>query len=88
MIKSALSEVGCFDESFFIYFEDVDICYRMWEKGWQVAYAAEAAMFHKHTRTSANRLFNRATYEHFKSLFYFLWKHGLLLPANSPSGRE
>ena len=86
--KSALSEVGCFDESFFIYFEDVDICYRMWEKGWQVAYAAEAAMFHKHTRTSANRLFNRATYEHFKSLFYFLWKHGLLLPANSPSGRE
>jgi hypothetical protein len=86
--KSALSEVGYLDEGFFLYFEDVDICYRMWERGWQVAYVAEAAMFHKHMRTSANRLFNRATWEHFKSLFLFIKKHGFRLPKNSPSSME
>ena len=86
--KEAIDEVGLMDEKFFLYFDDVDWCYRMWEKDWQVAYVGEAAMIHKHMRTSANRLFNRATYEHFKSLFYFLWKHGLKLPANSPSVQE
>jgi len=86
--KQALADVGLMDEHFFIYFEDVDLCYQLWVKGWQVAYVAEAAMFHKHMRTSANKLFNRATYEHFKSLLYFLWKHGLKLPANSPSVGE
>jgi len=83
--KKALNAVDLMDERYFIYFEDVDLCYQLWEKGWQVAYVAEAAMFHKHMRASANKLFNRATYEHVKSLFYFLWKHGLKLPANSPS---
>jgi len=86
--KQALLDVGLMDERFFIYFEDVDLCYRLWVKGWQVAYVAEAAMTHQHARTSANKLFNRATYEHFRSLFYFLWKHGLKLPANSPSVQE
>ncbi len=86
--RSALSEVGYLDEEFFLYFEDVDICCRMWEKNWQVAYVAEAAMFHKHMRTSANKLFNRATREHFKSLFLFIKKHGFRLPKNCPSLQE
>lgn len=86
--RSALLEVGYLDEGFFLYFEDVDICYRMWEKNRQVAYVAEAAMIHKHMRASANKLFNRATYEHFKSLFLFLMKHGVRLPKNSPSSLE
>ncbi|MGB9613004.1 MAG: glycosyltransferase family 2 protein [Candidatus Margulisiibacteriota bacterium] len=86
--KSAIEEVGMMDENFFLYFDDVDWCYRMWEKGWQVAYVAEAAMIHKHARTSANRLFNRATYEHLKSLFRFVRKHGFRLPRNAPSTLE
>jgi len=86
--KEALNAVGLMDEKFFLYFEDVDWCFRMWEKGWQIAYVAEAAMIHKHMRTSVNRLFNRATYVHFLSLFYFLRKHGLHFPQNCPSSRE
>ena len=86
--KKAVEEVGLMDDRFFLYFEDVDWCFRMWENGWQVAYVAEAAMIHKHMRTSANKLFNRATREHFKSLFYFLLKHGFRLPKNSPSSLE
>jgi len=85
--KQAVAEVGLMDERYFLYFEDVDWCFRMWEKGWQVAYVAEAAMFHKHLRTSANKLFNRATKEHFKSLFKFIRQHGFYFPPNCPSSQ-
>jgi GT2 family glycosyltransferase len=86
--KEAMDEVGMMDEKIFLYFDDVDWCYRMWEKGWQVAYVADAAMVHKHERTSANKLFNRATREHFKSLFYFLRKYGFKIPFSCPSNQE
>lgn len=86
--KKALTDVGLMTDSYFIYFEDVDLCFKLWEKGWQVAYVAEAVMFHKHVRASANKLFKRATYEHFKSLFLFLRKHGFRLPKSAPSNQE
>ncbi|MFA5113998.1 MAG: glycosyltransferase [Candidatus Margulisiibacteriota bacterium] len=86
--KEALQAVGLMGEQYFLYFEDVDLCFRLWEKGWQVAYVGEAAMFHRHERASANRLFTRATREHFKSLCAFLRAHGLRLPVNAPSSRE
>src|SRR3989338_9238876 len=86
--RAAFEQVGMMDEKIFLYFDDVDWCYRMWDKGWQIGYVAEAGMIHKHMRASANKILNRATYEHFKSLFYFLRKHGLRLPGNCPSSLE
>jgi N-acetylglucosaminyl-diphospho-decaprenol L-rhamnosyltransferase len=38
---TALDEVGGFDERFFMYFEDVDICTRAARCGWRVAVATE-----------------------------------------------
>jgi len=86
--RDALSQVGMMDEDFFIYFEDVDWCHRMWQSGWQVAYIADAVMVHKHIRASANKLFNKATMIHFRSLFVFIRKHGFKLPRNCPSLQE
>lgn len=86
--RKAFEEVGMMDEKIFLYFDDVDWCYQMWNKGWQVAYVADAVIFHKHMRTSANKIFNRATFEHMKSLFYFLIKRGLRFPKNCPSSQE
>lgn len=50
---SALAEFGLFDERFFLYFEDVDICRRSWQAGWEVHYAPQADMVHFHQRLSA-----------------------------------
>jgi GT2 family glycosyltransferase len=86
--KKAIEQVGLMDERFFLYFDDVDWCWQMWERGWQVAYVAEAAMFHQHMRTSANKLFSRATREHLKSLYRFVLKRGFKLPKNCPSSLE
>ena len=44
--RSALEEVGYFDERFFIYWEDADLCRRMWQKGWKVVYFPQAAVYH------------------------------------------
>ena len=43
---SALEEIGLFDESFPIFFNDVDLCKRLWEAGWQVWFTPEASMTH------------------------------------------
>lgn len=51
--KSVLEEIGRFDDRFFLYFEDTDLCRRAWEKGWFVYYVADAVMTHYHKRESA-----------------------------------
>ena len=49
----ALKEVGLFDERYFMYFEDTDLCRRFWEKNWKVVYFPQARIIHNHLRQSA-----------------------------------
>jgi len=85
----AIREVGLMDEHYFMYFDDVDWCYRMWDKGLKVRFLADAAMIHRHRRKSANAPFSRETREHIMSLLYYLWKYKFrLIPQNSPSRHE
>ncbi len=51
--RAALEQIGLFDERFFLYFEDVDMCRRFWQAGWEVHYVAEAEFVHYHRRLSA-----------------------------------
>ncbi len=44
--KSALEEVGYFDEDFFAYLEDVDLAIRLNAKGWKTLYVPEAVSYH------------------------------------------
>jgi GT2 family glycosyltransferase len=50
--KSLLDKVGRFDERFFLYYEDVDLCYRVKEAGWQVLYCPDAEIIHTGGRSS------------------------------------
>jgi GT2 family glycosyltransferase len=43
---SALRECGAFDERFFMYFEDVDLCWRLRLAGWHVWYVPTAVVLH------------------------------------------
>lgn len=49
----ALERVGRFDERFFLYFEDTDLCQRFWQKGWEIVYFPESRIIHNHIRKSA-----------------------------------
>jgi len=53
--KRAIRDVGLMDERYFLYFEDVDWCQRMWRHGYDVLYCAEAPMVHEYARASAHR---------------------------------
>lgn len=44
--QSAYAEIGGFDERFFMYMEDVDLCCRLRAKGWGVAYEPAAIVEH------------------------------------------
>jgi len=44
--RKALEDTGELDEKYFMYIEDVDMCYRMWQKGWVVYYYPEAEIMH------------------------------------------
>lgn len=76
--RSALKDVGLMDERFFLYFEDVDWCYRMKKGGWRVCYVPQAEMIHHHRRESAKGV-NRTLFFHIMSMFHFYDKWGKIL---------
>ena len=52
--KEAFIQVGLFDERFFIYAEDKDLCKRFKDRGWQVVYNPDAQVIHYGGASSAN----------------------------------
>ncbi len=73
--REAVESVGMMDERFFLYFEDVDWCYRMKQKRWDVYYHPEAVVVHDHARESAKSVLNRPFVAHLASLirYYEKW---------------
>lgn len=72
--KVAWEDVGLMDERFFLYFEDVDWCYRMKKKNWQVIYYPFAKFIHHHPQESSKKILP-ALY-HIQSSLLFFTKHG------------
>jgi hypothetical protein len=44
--RTAIEEVGTFDTDFFMFSEEVDLCYRMHEAGWAVEFTPDAQFVH------------------------------------------
>lgn len=87
MRTSVLKEIGYFDERFFLYFEDTDLCRRFWNKGWQVVYNPEAEIIHNHNRESAREpwytwFMSKASREHVRSWWLYEIKWGLKKPES------
>lgn len=49
---AALTEVGVFDESLFLYYEDTDLSWRLRGGGWRIRYESTAVAWHKHAQSS------------------------------------
>jgi GT2 family glycosyltransferase len=50
--REMLDDVGLLDESFFMYYEDTDLNWRMRLRGWKVLYEPQAAVDHEHAASS------------------------------------
>ena len=75
-------EVGLFDERYFLYMEDTDLCRRFWARDWRVVYYPNAKIVHNHIRQSAQerwyKFFTRNTLRtHILSWIKYLRKWGL-----------
>ena len=86
--RAALQDVGQFDDGFFMYFEDTDLCRRFWEKGWRVVYHPDVSMVHYHRRASNDgtlfsQLRSPLTWQHIKSAMRFFTKY-----RGKPNPRE
>ncbi len=72
--RSAIDQVGCFDERFFMYWEDADWCRRMQDSGLKVMYFPRAAIVH-HVGGSSNHLIFRSRLEFHKSVYLLFEKY-------------
>jgi len=53
--RELVEKIGMFDQRFFMYFEDLDLCRRAWHAGFYVYYFTAAEVVHYHQRLSAQR---------------------------------
>jgi N-acetylglucosaminyl-diphospho-decaprenol L-rhamnosyltransferase len=68
--RTAWEQLGGFDESYFMYAEDVDLCWRAHRAGWRVGFEPEARVVHVQG-VSANQVPYRMILEHHRSLLRF-----------------
>jgi GT2 family glycosyltransferase len=71
--REALNEVGLFDESFFLYYEDEDLCYRMKQKGWKIASIPNTKIIHYHNQSGKKNI-RRAIFSSYQSQLHFYRK--------------
>jgi len=72
--RSVLEQVGFFDERFFMYMEEVDLCKRIKDAGWKVYYCPEAKMIHD-AGGSTGQDWERSQRNFFESLIRYFHKH-------------
>jgi len=88
--RAALEEVGEFNTRYWMYFEDVDICLRLWRAGWRVAVVPTASARHTYGRASRGKgpaalLKNQMARVHVRAAVTFFRTHGLH-PTREPRG--
>jgi len=77
MVRRATTEaVGLLDESYFLYWEDLDWCYRMRQAGWSVHRIADARAVHIQAREGVRRPLSRAGRSQFAGAVRFFHKFG------------
>ena len=67
MIKKSILKTGLFDESYFAYFEETDLCWRTWILGFFVGYEPKSIVYHKMGATSLAMKSEFTQYHSFKN---------------------
>jgi GT2 family glycosyltransferase len=93
--RTALEQVGYFDERFFLYYEEVDLCRRFREAGWRIWYWPDAEIRHwggESSKTVENQDFSSSgsqlTLWRMRSQLLYYRKHHGWLVARLIAGLE
>jgi N-acetylglucosaminyl-diphospho-decaprenol L-rhamnosyltransferase len=68
--RRALDDVGGWDERYFMYLEDTDLCWRLRNSGWEVAYEPAGVVVHVQGASASRRPY-RMLLEHHRSAWRF-----------------
>jgi GT2 family glycosyltransferase len=75
MRRTALDEVGLFDEGYWMYQEDLDLCYRFHQAGWVTWYEPSVTVFHFWGGSSGRNRRLRVNYAFHYGMYRFYRKH-------------
>lgn len=73
--RSVLDTLSPFDERFFIWFEEVDLCKRVVDAGYKIKYVPSAIIFHQSGKSFARQTIAHKQRVNFKSCYLYLEKH-------------
>jgi N-acetylglucosaminyl-diphospho-decaprenol L-rhamnosyltransferase len=73
--REALDDVGLFDEGYFMFVEDVDLCTRLRRAGWDVLFSPELEVLHIGGVSTGGYRSRRMTLEHSRSIYRYFVKH-------------
>jgi N-acetylglucosaminyl-diphospho-decaprenol L-rhamnosyltransferase len=75
MRRTMLDEIGGWDPGFRHYCEDIDLCYRAAEAGWERWYVPQAVVTHAYAAVIDQRFLSRHTLWHARGMARFVRKH-------------
>jgi GT2 family glycosyltransferase len=80
MRRSMLDEIGLFDEAYWMYMEDLDLCYRARTAGWVTWYEPEVSVMHVKGGTVPRQTSPRLTAAFYRSMRRFVRTHPAVVP--------
>lgn len=86
--REVVEKIGGYDERFFLFLEDTDLCKSVWNAGYEVWYIPDAIVIHYPHRLSGHTmgllsLTKKTTWNHIASWIKYFWKWSHVVP---PSG--
>jgi N-acetylglucosaminyl-diphospho-decaprenol L-rhamnosyltransferase len=75
--REAIDDVAGLDDGFRLYCEDIDLCWRLHERGWQLALLDDSVVEHALGELTAKRFLTVRTIWHFRSMLRFIRLHGV-----------
>jgi len=89
MIRTAaLDDIGLFDETFFLYFEETDLCQRGAHAGWETWFVPQSTVMHIGSVSTGMKTWARAPRYWFDSRrHYYLKNHGRMYLAGATLAR-
>jgi len=82
MRQDVLDQIGLFDETFFLYFEETDLCRRARNVGYEVVFLRESVVMHLGSVSTGMKTWARTpTYWYDSRFYYFSKNHGKLYAA-------
>ncbi|MGI9188021.1 MAG: glycosyltransferase [Gaiellales bacterium] len=83
--REAWDDVGGFDEAFApLYVEEIELQWRLWQRGWEIWQEPAAEVVHAHQAASDGAFIDKRTVWHLRNVARFIRRHPTVLGGQAP----